>query len=141
RAGADIEGHGTSKTDHRKFFARGWNQSTDYRGVCSGGETCPWARRQQSASRSRTDQFRRGPARYPTILAHRADCRGFCSNRKDSRAGRHPRQRVYPSKMKTRRHFIQVSAAASATVAFGAHARLLRAAENPKPLRILILGG
>ena len=41
----------------------------------------------------------------------------------------------------TRRQFIKVSAAASATVAFGASSRLLRAAEKPKPLRILILGG
>src|SRR5438067_3566902 len=43
--------------------------------------------------------------------------------------------------MKTRRHFIKVSAAATATFAFGAQSRILRAAENPKPLRILILGG
>lgn len=43
--------------------------------------------------------------------------------------------------MKTRRHFIKVSAAASATVAWGASSRWLRAAENPKPLHILILGG
>jgi 2'-hydroxyisoflavone reductase len=42
---------------------------------------------------------------------------------------------------KTRRRFIQLSAAASATVAIGATSRFVRAAENPKPLRILILGG
>jgi len=43
--------------------------------------------------------------------------------------------------MHTRRHFIKVSAAASATVAFGASSRFLRAADKPTPLRILILGG
>src|SRR5205823_5090131 len=43
--------------------------------------------------------------------------------------------------MKTRRHFIKVSAAATATFAFGAQSRVLQAAENPKPRRILILGG
>ena len=43
--------------------------------------------------------------------------------------------------MKTRRQFIKVSATAAATVAFGAKSQLVRAAENPKPLRILILGG
>lgn len=43
--------------------------------------------------------------------------------------------------MKTRRHFIKVSAAATATFALGAQSRILRAAETPKPLRILILGG
>src|SRR5436190_12367038 len=46
-----------------------------------------------------------------------------------------------PTHMKTRRHFIKVSAAASGTFAFGAQSRMLRAAENPKPRRILILGG
>jgi 2'-hydroxyisoflavone reductase len=41
----------------------------------------------------------------------------------------------------TRRHFIKVSAAASATIAFGGKPDFLRAAETSKPLRILILGG
>jgi len=41
----------------------------------------------------------------------------------------------------TRRQFIKLSATAGATVAFGASSRFSHAAENPKPLRILILGG
>jgi nucleoside-diphosphate-sugar epimerase len=41
----------------------------------------------------------------------------------------------------TRRQFITLSATAGATVAFGVNSRFLRAAENPNPLKILILGG
>jgi 2'-hydroxyisoflavone reductase len=41
----------------------------------------------------------------------------------------------------TRRQFIRASAATAAAVSFGTSSRLLRAAENPKPLKILILGG
>jgi 2'-hydroxyisoflavone reductase len=41
----------------------------------------------------------------------------------------------------TRRQFLKVSATAGASVAVGTASQLLRAAENPKPLRILILGG
>ncbi len=43
--------------------------------------------------------------------------------------------------MTSRRHFIKLSAAASATVAFGARSTKLLAAAPVKPLRILILGG
>src|SRR3954453_1814497 len=41
----------------------------------------------------------------------------------------------------TRRHFIKISAAAGATVAFGAESTSLFAEKTVKPLRILILGG
>jgi 2'-hydroxyisoflavone reductase len=46
-----------------------------------------------------------------------------------------------PNMKPTRRQFIKLSATAGATVAFGASSRFSHAAENPKPLRILILGG
>jgi nucleoside-diphosphate-sugar epimerase len=47
-----------------------------------------------------------------------------------------------PRHMKnTRRHFIKISAGASAVMAVRPQFGLLSAAENPKPLRILILGG
>ncbi len=41
----------------------------------------------------------------------------------------------------TRRNFMKVSAAAGGAVSFGFASKLFAASENPKPLRILILGG